>query len=214
MSQDPTSIENQLRQVRAATLDDSLLARLEACAGGTWTQLDSGEISIEQHLRKQAPARLSPDFMVRLESTLNEVPFPKSPTSENIVDFPKSEAQDTRTGHRWWPAAAAVAIVGALSALFIPENQRTGQLANSDQPKKPEITRPITSSGGDLVTAGFNRGISEARDEGVIWQANQKPHRVLKVVYRDQITLKDPNGKIYQAEQPKVEYILVPADTN
>ena len=62
-----------------------------------------------------------------------------------------------------------------------------------------------------LVPAGFNRGLSEASDEGVVWQANDQPHRVVKVVYIDKVTMKDGNGRTYQMERPRVEYILVPA---
>ena len=42
-------------------------------------------------------------------------------------------------------------------------------------------------------------------------QSNQQPQRVLKVVYMDRVTLKDSAGRTYQVEQPRVEYILVPA---
>ncbi|MCX6866861.1 MAG: hypothetical protein NTV46_11725, partial [Verrucomicrobia bacterium] len=65
-----------------------------------------------------------------------------------------------------------------------------------------------------LIPAGITRGLSEARDEGVIWQANDQPHRVLKIIYMDRVTLKDTTGQTYQVDQPRVEYILVPAKTD
>jgi hypothetical protein len=65
-----------------------------------------------------------------------------------------------------------------------------------------------------LVPAGFDRGLSEASDEGVVWQSANRPHRVLKVVYQERVTLKDSAGRTYQVEQPRVEYILVPAKTD
>ena len=45
----------------------------------------------------------------------------------------------------------------------------------------------------------------------MIVQENQLPHRLLKVVYMDRVTLKDADGRTYQVEQPRIEYILVPA---
>jgi hypothetical protein len=30
------------------------------------------------------------------------------------------------------------------------------------------------------------------------------------MIYKEQVTLKDANGRVYQMEQPRVEYILVP----
>jgi hypothetical protein len=61
------------------------------------------------------------------------------------------------------------------------------------------------------VPAGFNRGLSEASDEGVIFQSEDKAHRVLKMVYHDRVTLKDESGRMYEIEQPRTEYILVPS---
>jgi hypothetical protein len=75
-------------------------------------------------------------------------------------------------------------------------------------------TAAAAPASGELIPAGFNSGLSEAVDQGVIWQPDQQPHRVLKVVYKDCVTLKDANGGTYQVERPRVEYILVPADTN
>ena len=43
----------------------------------------------------------------------------------------------------------------------------------------------------------------------MIWQSNQQPHRVLKVVYQDRVTYRDPSGKTYQVEQPRVEPLLL-----
>jgi hypothetical protein len=77
----------------------------------------------------------------------------------------------------------------------------------------PTHTRSIPAT-GELIPASFKRGLSETRDEGVIWQTNEQPHRVLKVVYVDRATLKDAQGRTYQVEQPRVEYLLVPAQTD
>jgi hypothetical protein len=71
--------------------------------------------------------------------------------------------------------------------------------ANTNTPESPQ-----------LVPAGFERNLSEARDEGVLWADPQQAHRVLKVVYKDRVKMKDPGGRIYEVEQPRVEYILVP----
>jgi hypothetical protein len=74
---------------------------------------------------------------------------------------------------------------------------------------------PVTNSAnGNFVPAGFNRGLSEVHDEGVVWKSNSQPHSVVRVVYKDLVTLKDANGRTVQVEQPRVEYMLVPAKTD
>lgn len=143
--------------------------------------------------------------MALLESTVRDVPFPKV---EKIVRFPNHETPSRRPQRTWWGAAAAVALTGALTALLLPLNRGTEKLAATSSPT-PAETRSATTP-ADLIPASYKRGLSEAHDEGVIWQSNQQPHRVLKVVYVDKATLKDATGRTYQVEQPRVEYILVP----
>ena len=77
----------------------------------------------------------------------------------------------------------------------------------------PRATQPVRDA-DQLIPAGFNRNLAEARDEGVIWQSNNQPHRVLKVVYMERVTLKDASGRTYQVDKPRIEYILVPADND
>jgi hypothetical protein len=64
------------------------------------------------------------------------------------------------------------------------------------------------------VPAGLNRGLREARDEGVVLNNKRLPHRILKFVYNEQVTYKDAEGRTYQVEQPRVEYLIVPAKTD
>lgn len=206
MPQETSSLESDLRRLRAAAPDESFLARLEACAENTWTDLTPGEIRFEHRLREITPANLPPALMASLEATLRGIPFPRD---EKIVIFPQPSTAAPRPRRAWWGAAAAVALTGAVTALLIPPNPGTGNIAAAPPPIR--VTQPAASNHADLIPAGFRRGISEARDEGVIWQSNNQPHRVLKVVYMERVTLKDPQGRTYQVEQPRVEYILVPA---
>jgi hypothetical protein len=209
MTHDPTSLEAQLRELQATALDDALLLRLEAAAEGTLTQLGHEEIRFEAVLRKTSPARLSPDFLAQLESVVHEVPFA---VNEKIVMFPKANtATHTHRKRPAWGAAAAVALIGAASALLIPAGKTPGKIAGPSAPVSPPVTRPAN---GNFVPASFNRGVSEVHDEGVVWKPNNQPHSLVRVVYTDKITLKDGNGRTFQVEQPRVEYMLVPAKSN
>jgi hypothetical protein len=210
MPDDLSSIENDLRQLHAAGLDESLLTRLEACAEGSWTNLDPLEIHMERRLSAIAPARLPDPLMERLEATLSAVPFP--PAAPKIVSFPGRVPAARRPQRHWWgAAAAAVALFGGIAGWLVPHDQ-TGRSAAT-----PAVVPPaqrVPSAKSPLVPAVFNRGLSQASDEGIFLHSNNQPHRVLKVVYRDRVTLKDAEGRTYQVEQPRVEYILVPAKTD
>ncbi len=212
MASDPSpSLENDLRQLRAAALDESLLARIEACADGSIARLDPAELEFEQRLRGMIPKGLSPELLASLEATAATVPFPAA--EPKIVHFPVREpasSQSVRRGRQWWGAAAAVALFGALAGWLVPSGNPVQPVAGS-RPSAP-LMRP--NAPASLVPASFNRGLSVASDEGVIWHSSQQPHRVLKVVYQDRVTLKDAAGRTYQVEQPRVEYIFVPAKTD
>lgn len=208
MSLDPSTLESDLRQLRPARLDESYLARLESCAEGTWKESGPAETAFEKHLLANTPARLPARLTASLEAVLADVRFPND---EKIVPFPKHRTSAPNRNRGWWGAAAAVAFAGAVTALMMPADHGTGPVAGSTP--APRITPPSNTQ-SKLVPAGFNRGLSEASDEGVIWQSDGQPHRVLKVVYMDRVTLKDANGSTVEVEQPRVEYILVPARTD
>lgn len=211
MTHDPSTLENELKNLRPAALDDTLLARMESCAAGSWTHLDPTEIAFEKELRAIAPAALPADLTARLEQLLSPTPFT---TEEKIVVFPN--ATSTRHRHRGsWAAAAAVALMGAFAAWFVPNPTPTKDLAAKPPVHTPSSDpTPSSIDTKQLVPASFNRNLSEASDHGVIWQPDNRPHRVLKVVYHESVTFKDAEGRTYQIEQPRVEYIIVPAKTD
>jgi hypothetical protein len=102
-----------------------------------------------------------------------------------------------------------VALIGAATALMMPAGK------GPDTAPQRLATSPSASTGstanGHFVPAGFNRGLSEVRDEGVVWKSNSQPHSVVRIVYKDLVTLRDADGRTVQLEQPRVEYVLVPA---
>jgi hypothetical protein len=207
MPDDLSSIENDLRQLHAAGLDESLLARLEACAEGSWTNPDPLEIQMERRLHGIAPVSLSAPLMERLEATLAAVPFPSA--APKIVSFPSRPSVAKRPQRHWWGAAAAVALFGGLAGWLVPHDQ-SGKSTTAATPP----LRNGSFAKSPLVPAAFNRGLSQASDEGIFLHSNNQPHRVLKVVYDETVTLKDAEGRTYQVKQPRVEYILVPAKTD
>ncbi len=213
MKQDHASLEAELRALQAAMLDDELLLRLEAAADGTQTQPTREELRFEESLRKHSPAPLSPAFLAQLEAVVHEVPFS---VNEKIVLFPKGQQGKQKpaasANRSMWGAAAAVAVIGAISAFMIPAGTAPQNVARQDT---SPVSAPVANTdSGNLVPASFNRGVSEVSDEGIVWKSDNQPHSVVRVVYQDRITLKDAQGRTYQVEQPKVKYMLVPAKTD
>jgi len=203
MTSDPSSIEQDLRNLCPTALDEALLARLEASTSAMLTQFDPDEIRFEQDLLSNKPAILPAALMASLENIVSTTTFQQD---HNILAFPQSRTPARRSNLQWW-AAAVVALCGALTALIMPVRMATSPLAKTST--TPLTPHPALNS-ESLIPAGFNRELSKAHDEGVIWQSNKEARRVLKVVYKERVTLKNAEGKTYQIEQPRVEYILLP----
>ncbi len=211
MPKTPSFPEQELRTLAPSQLDDSFLARLTACAEGRATALSPGELDFESRLRSLKPRALPSTLEATLQKAIHDTPFA---VDDKIVLFHKTASQKEAAAppskrsniFRFnFAAAAAVAVMGAAAALMLPgAAPRAGQTASADIPG----TNPAVSA--SFAPASYNRNLSETHDEGVIWQGRNQPHRVLRLTYTDQVTLKNQKGETVQVEQPQVEYVIIP----
>lgn len=210
MPDDLATLEADLGHFCPAALDEKLMQRLEACAEGILEKLDSDEIQFEKILHRSRPAGLDADFLARLESVVHEVPFA---VDEKIVLFPKAAVPQARHGRRpVWSAAAAVAAIGAVSAFLVPAGNKPDGMVRQGNTTPPAAR--LAAPFPNFAPASFNRGVSEVRDEGIVWESKNQPLTRVRVVYMDQITLKDAEGRTVVVEQPRVEYMMLPAKTD
>jgi len=199
MTPDHSSLETQLNKLTPSPLDSALLERLEACTDGSITTLTPTELQFEASLRKTRPQALPQDLLADLEGIFAGVPFAQD---EKVVLFPKSSAKIgkiTRFPRPMWAAAAAVALIGAASALLMPSRQEQAPIVQIS----PSATSAPINNNSNIVPAGYN-------DEGVIWNQNDQPRRVLRVRYDDYILKKDATGKQVKILTPRYEYVLIP----
>lgn len=198
-------LELELRGLHPADLSGDFLDRLESAADGSLVELTESELRFERSLRTRTPAGLDADFMKRLESVVADVQFP---VNEKIVLFPKTApvSKPARKNRPMWAAAAAVALIGGVTALMMPQDKPTGTVAGraTSSPSAPLVSQP-----SNFVPAGFNSS-ADTEDVGVSWHQSGQPHRVLRLTYRDKVTWKNAEGKTIEVEQPRTEYILVP----
>ncbi len=213
MSSDLTAMENDLRALAAAPLDGDFLERLVACAEGAGVALTSSQVRYESALQTIRPAPLPAELQADLEATVRGLAFA---VDEKILLFPKSGGVHHPAKRRpLWAAAAAVALIGGASALLLPQaGSHSAKVARQPVEMPPAPGRSVVADPSDVVPASFNRGVSAVSDEGIVWKGRTQPHTVLKVVYKDMITLKDNKGRTFQIERPRVQYMLVPAKTD
>jgi hypothetical protein len=216
MSPDLQELEANLRGLRPAVPGRALLARLDQAADGSLVNLNPAIAPFENSLRRIQPARLPASLMAAVQAALTA---PAATTGAAIVPFPQvapAPAAQLRHGRRpMLAAAAAVALLGAAAALFIPgkSSPRSAAAPAAPSPQTPIFAAaPTSPATRNFVPAAFNTGLSQASDEGVLWQSKNQPTRVVKVVYWDRVTLVNPEGKKIEYEKPRVEYILVPEE--
>ena len=214
MKKDTQDLEKQLHDHQAVELDDGLLDRLEAAAEGTLTELTEDEVKFEAELRAIQPHGLRPEVLEELETAVEGIP---APTQVHVLPFSRQEANRPRRVLRfdpiWAGVAAAVALLGMLTSLLMdPVGGPASNLA--DNKPQPALSAPVLAAAPDSdFPAEFTRALSQTQDEGIIWGENKDPHRVLKVTYTDRVSMKRKDGSTYQVEKPRVEYYLVPTDS-
>jgi hypothetical protein len=191
MNREDVTLEDAMRELVPKRLDASLFGRLHAALDGASAPVDSVDATIEAMLTRHRPAPL-PDA---LKHRLGDAIAPK------VVAMPMRVIPFRR-----YAAAAAIALAGAAAALLAPIGDN--QVVATTDTETPSAVIPLADARA-FVPAGYARGLSEARDEGVVWKDNE-PHRVLRIVYLDTITLHNEAGEIVEVEQPRVEYIVVP----
>jgi hypothetical protein len=210
ISSDSKELEKALRDLGPATLDHDFLERLEAAVDDQLIVLSANEVRFGNELSTRRPAALSAGFMKQMERIVADVPFP---VDEKIVLFPKTAPlrPATRKGNRpMWAAAAAVALIGAASALLMPNRATTPSGRIAQNTPSTSVQSPTSRASSSYTPYVMNTGFSDAKDEGVTWHQSGIPHRVLKVTYVDKVTLKNTEGKTIIVEQPRTEYIFVP----
>lgn len=210
MSKIPTIAEQKLADLQPNKLDEDFMARLLASADGSLTELTGAELQFETSLRKFSPPKLSSSFDSALLNILNDTPFH---VDEKIVLFHKSASQAKEAPSKFrrfnLGAAAAVALLGSLAAWITPlqDNKTAATPTERNIESTPSLTNSAPNS---FAPAGFNRNLSDTRDEGVIWNPSNRPHRVLRFTYMDRVTLKNEKGESIQVEQPREEYVIIP----
>ncbi|MBX3742433.1 MAG: hypothetical protein KF712_15715 [Akkermansiaceae bacterium] len=211
ISSDTKELEKALRGLAPTALDQDFLARLETAADDRLTLSTGAELRLEKELRGHVPAALPAGFLAELEKIVADVPFPMD---EKIVLFPKTAPLQpaARKGNRpMWAAAAAVALIGAATALFMPDRAPSANGISARQSASSAAAPSLAQQPSSNYTPYImNTGFSDAKDEGVAWHQSGTPHRVLKLTYIDKVTLRNAEGKTVVVEQPRTEYIFVP----
>jgi hypothetical protein len=214
MIQDYQELEAQLKALRPVAPSPEFADRLAAIGRRATGPLTADETALEASLRALTPAPLSDELERSILDRTSRV-------GAKVISLPTAHPT-RRWGRLALPAAAAVALLGAATALLVPTGPRGGtapgitahhsghNTASQPPAASPQRSVPLPALAPRFVPAGLDSRLRQANDEGVIWTAPDQPHRVLQVIYNDRVTVMDQDGRTYPVERPRVEYILLP----
>ena len=225
------AIELQLTDLTPCRLSSDVLLRMEQ-AMGQWCEHDeladdmagrplneSDTNELEVHLNQISPAALPEDMLARMSRAMDSW-HQYVPVEEKVVPFGGARMSSSyRFGGNMWTAAAAVAVLGAVTALVMPQfNTAPGDLVvekNMTPPSmKDVVANPSGIRGATLMSNSLSHQVTNTRDNGVVFSNDNTPHRCIRVDYVDRIKGKDASGRQVEINTPGVDFLLIPVETN
>jgi len=216
-------LEAALKNLRPESFSAAYLDRLTTAIEGRAQTTAPGLQQVERALAGLMPVALSTGLSDKCLETVTRVPFP---VDEKVVLFPgKSQRQEQKAPARrsWWTgaAAAAVAVAGAFSATFVgggghpaintvASNSPTLSISPNASANTDSVLYSSPAAPGSFVPASTHTGVQDAQDEGVVWNQQGAPIRMVKVTYMETVKLKDKDGKMVEVRRPREGYIAVP----
>ena len=221
-------IENMLSSMVPCALPEQTTVQLEsamneeiaACACD-----ESGLNDLEKHLGQMAPATMRTDVLSRMVKAM-DMWYEQVPEEEKVVSFGEAEAAKSSGRSRsggMLAAAAAVAILGAVTALVMPRFSNgtdTGQLPVANRAPVDHATSDVHFSGNVeprdawIVPEATGHKVVNTMDRGLVMTADNTPHRCIQLQSIETIRLEDESGREIMIERPAVKYVLVPVETN
>jgi hypothetical protein len=187
---------------------------------GSRQTMNSELKEIESLLSQASPSAVPAHWLHAIEARLG-APEESDADSEDkvVVPFPgRPRFRETRKAGSWnWWAAAAVAMLGALFAWFVPQDDDGAPIVVSSQRWNspallgiPAASRVGGAPASGVVPASVKSRIGSVRDEGVVWPVPGKAMRKIRVTYLDVVRARDDQGRTVEATIPRVQYVLVP----
>jgi len=229
LSPELLELEKQLGRLVPSSMSQDLLGRMEQSMHGTAkeSRLDSDDLDdLEIHLGQMAPATMPEDILGRMVRAMDSW-HEHVPVEEKVVPFGESggereEATPSRKryGSGMLAAAAAVAMLGAVTALVMPrlmnESDVGGVVATVEDTIVPDRQITAFSEPRDawIVPDSLSHKVTNTSDRGVVVSRDNTPHRCIRVEYVDRIKVQDEEGREIEIERPGVDIMLLPVETN
>lgn len=231
LPEDLLDLERKLHGLLPVDISSELFLRLETSMIGNEDQTSATVESFEKleiHLEEITPATMPSDMIDRMARAMDNW-HEQVPVDEKLVAFNEGLGRKKKArksyGLGMWGAAAVVALLGALSALVIPNLSQDAKpvIANTVVTTEAGTSRaqvnsaaPVTASSmvnnTRLVQDSLSHKVTNTSDQGVVLSGDNIPHRCIRVDYTDRVVIESKDGRQMEINRPGVEYILIPVE--
>ncbi len=214
----------------AATAADTAGHAAEAAAtpDSSGAAAGHGFGELEQHLGQLAPSPMPDDIIERMVKAMDRW-HEQVPVEEKVVPFgnqPPTAGKRKKTfGGGMLASAAAVALLGAVTALMFPHFSGESRspvaaatagasenITASAVSSRPSVAAPAPAREAWLVPDSLSHNVTNTTSEGVI-MAENTPHRCIRVDYVDRVKVQDEDGREIIVRRPGVKYLMLPMET-
>ncbi|WP_346187587.1 hypothetical protein [Rubritalea halochordaticola] len=177
--------------------------------------MDNELRDLENQLGRLSPMAMPEDMLARMEQAMDRW-REHTPVEEKIVQFQSQSADQKSSKFYIWASAAAIALIGAVSTvLMAPDNANPGAsaVAQNTAGEVEQSVTPLRQQANIVPVANtpqFDTKITDEPSYSITYDAEGRPHRLVKVRFEDEITLYDDKGRPVKVKKPRIEYYLVP----
>ena len=186
--------------------------------------------ALEVHLKEMAPVSMPANMLDRMAQAMDQWHETES-DSQNVIGFSDDELR-TKTkskllGVGFLSAAAAVALLAAMTALVIPDlaTKETKLIAQNapldfNAPNSSSRSSNIRGISAPSIASGNAVSLSPAAEiltskvinskETIIYDDDQNPFRFVEVEYMDQVKVKSSDGRDVILSRPRKDGYLIP----
>lgn len=218
-------LENQLSNLTPVAMPAALAERVNQ----SMKDLDDeGFDDLEQQLAELGTVTMSEDVIARMANAMDRW-HEELPVEEKLVPFDvgdsldsvKKEGAEKSVRKGMWASAAAVAMLGALSALAFPgfdsnassqANSSTGGLRGAGFAEMKVVL--TESRDAWLVPDSLTHKVTNTTESGIVMAEGNAPHRCIQVEYVNTVKVLDSQGRAIEIERPGVEVMLLPIVTD
>lgn len=170
--------------------------------------MDSELKKLEEDLKGFAPSPLSREVLARMVQAMDNWEDSESDSvaeesqSGKVIAFP-AEQQRRGGWSPMWAAAAAVAILGALIGVFVPNTHGVSVASMKGVGPVPLLRQ------ASFVPVDVQRRVSSL-DAGVIADKEGQPYQLIRVVRQEEANFRGVDNVGMKISRPKVDYYVVP----